>query len=184
MTTTTPKTLPTLPQSLLNTIGEYGMARTDGVSALEVTHRWQLLISGIKEYTAEVLEAALAAQPPAVAARTFDQWWTEIENFSMRGERLCDLLSKPSLAQVAYDEGVAAALGQQAKSSIHAGSGAFEPDLGSGSQPLVEAPKPIAVVGSKAAGGRRFVGSTLEFRDLPDGTKLYAAPVRGPGELE
>lgn len=46
----------------------------------------------------------------AASVRTFDQWWTEIENFAMRGERLADLLSKPALAQVAYDEGVAAAL--------------------------------------------------------------------------
>ena len=55
-------------------------------------------------------QAALASQPVAVVpeVRTFDQWWTEIENFAMRGERLCELLSKPALAQVAYDEGLAA----------------------------------------------------------------------------
>jgi hypothetical protein len=42
-----------LPDSLLNTIGEYGMARTDRVSQLEVTHRWQLLIAGIKAYASD-----------------------------------------------------------------------------------------------------------------------------------
>lgn len=52
--------LPTLPQSLLNTIGEYGMARTDRVSELEIQHRWLLLIVGIKDYTASVLDAQLA----------------------------------------------------------------------------------------------------------------------------
>jgi hypothetical protein len=41
---------PTLPQSLLDLIGEYGMARTDGVSDVERLHRWQLLIDGIKDY--------------------------------------------------------------------------------------------------------------------------------------
>jgi hypothetical protein len=41
---------PTLPQSLLNLIGDYGMARTDGVSDVERLHRWQLLIDGIKAY--------------------------------------------------------------------------------------------------------------------------------------
>jgi hypothetical protein len=42
--------LPALPQSLINLIGEYGMARTDGVSYVERLHRWQLLIEGVKEY--------------------------------------------------------------------------------------------------------------------------------------
>ncbi len=41
---------PILPQILINLIGEYGMARTDGVSPLEVQHRWELLIKGIKAY--------------------------------------------------------------------------------------------------------------------------------------
>jgi hypothetical protein len=48
--------MPTLPQSLLNLIGEYGMARTDGVSQLEIQHRWLQLIAGIKTY-------ALATHP-------------------------------------------------------------------------------------------------------------------------
>jgi hypothetical protein len=42
--------VPNLSQELINTIGEYGMARTDGVSEAEVLHRWQLVLSGIKRY--------------------------------------------------------------------------------------------------------------------------------------
>jgi len=53
---TTPE-LPILPQSLINTIGDYGMARIDGVSQMERWHRWQLLIAGIKDYAASVLAA-------------------------------------------------------------------------------------------------------------------------------
>lgn len=45
-----PTVAPTLPQSLLDLIGDYGMARTDGVSDVERLHRWQLLIDGIKAY--------------------------------------------------------------------------------------------------------------------------------------
>lgn len=39
-------------------------------------------------------------------------------------------------------------------------------------------PQEVAVgeVNSKAPGGRRFVGYTYKFIDLPDGTKLYTAP--------
>ena len=48
------KNLPTLPKSLLDVIGEYGMARTDGASPLDVQHRWELLIAGIKDYAASV----------------------------------------------------------------------------------------------------------------------------------
>lgn len=49
--------LPMLPASLLNTIGEYGMARTDRVSELTVQYRWEMLIAGIKDYTAAQLKA-------------------------------------------------------------------------------------------------------------------------------
>lgn len=42
--------VPNLSQELINTIGEYGMARTDGVSEAEVLHRWQLVLSSIKRY--------------------------------------------------------------------------------------------------------------------------------------
>jgi hypothetical protein len=45
---------PPLPQSLLDLIGEYGMARTDGVSDVERLHRWLKLIKGIKAYAAGV----------------------------------------------------------------------------------------------------------------------------------
>lgn len=45
----------TLPQHLLNLIGEYGMARTDGVSELEIQHRWLMLIQGIKDYARSLL---------------------------------------------------------------------------------------------------------------------------------
>lgn len=47
---------PPLPQSLLDLIGEYGLARTDGVSDVERLHRWQKLIEGIKAYAAGVRE--------------------------------------------------------------------------------------------------------------------------------
>lgn len=49
--------LPMLPASLLNTIGEYGMARTDRVSELTVQYRWKLLLAGIKDYTAAQVKA-------------------------------------------------------------------------------------------------------------------------------
>lgn len=52
--------MPTLPKSLLNLIGEYGMARTDGVNDLEIQHRWLMLIAGIKEYARSVLTASEA----------------------------------------------------------------------------------------------------------------------------
>lgn len=53
--------LPMLPPSLLNTIGEYGMARTDRVSELTVQYRWEMLIAGIKDYAAEQVRAAIDA---------------------------------------------------------------------------------------------------------------------------
>ena len=54
--------MPILPKSLLNLIGEYGMARTDGANQLEIQHRWELLIRAIKEYACTV--AALKAGKP------------------------------------------------------------------------------------------------------------------------
>lgn len=71
---TTPQTnpeLPILPKSLLNTIGEYGMARTDRVTPIEITHRWEMLIAGIKDYAASVRDAATQtakAAPEGVSA--------------------------------------------------------------------------------------------------------------------
>jgi hypothetical protein len=63
MTDTLPP-LPMLPQKLLARIGEYGLARTDGVGDPERLHRWQLLIDGIKEYAADYARAALPAAQP------------------------------------------------------------------------------------------------------------------------
>lgn len=53
--------LPTLPQSLLNQICYYGIARTDGKSEAERLYLWQLLIEGIKLYAAEFGRDAIAA---------------------------------------------------------------------------------------------------------------------------
>lgn len=54
--------MPTIPQSLLNLIGEYGMARTDRVGEIEILHRWDALIGGIKDYARSVAYAE-PAQP-------------------------------------------------------------------------------------------------------------------------
>lgn len=56
---------PTLPRYLLDMIGEYGMARTDSVGQLEVQHRWEILIGGIKRYASEY-GRALASRPAEV----------------------------------------------------------------------------------------------------------------------
>jgi hypothetical protein len=57
--------LPVLGPILLGLIGEYGLARTDGVSETERIHRWTLLIDGIKVYAssygAACARAVLAA---------------------------------------------------------------------------------------------------------------------------
>lgn len=45
--------MPMLPDWLLNAIGEYGMARTDRVSDVEIQHRWEELIRYIKRYAAD-----------------------------------------------------------------------------------------------------------------------------------
>lgn len=50
--------MPILPQTLINLIGEYGYARYDGKSEVEITHRWKALIAGIKEYAAQQVKAA------------------------------------------------------------------------------------------------------------------------------
>lgn len=54
--------LPVLNKPLLDTIGEYGMARTDRASPLEVQRRWELLIVGIKDYTKDFARAAVTKQ--------------------------------------------------------------------------------------------------------------------------
>ena len=56
---------PTLPRYLLDMIGEYGMARTDSLGQLEVQHRWEILIGGIKRYASEY-GRALASRPAEV----------------------------------------------------------------------------------------------------------------------
>lgn len=56
-------TPPTLPQSLLTTMGEYGMARTDGVNELEVQARWLALIEGIKLYAVAYGMTVARAKP-------------------------------------------------------------------------------------------------------------------------
>jgi hypothetical protein len=53
--------LPTLPQSLLNTISDYGMARTDGKSDVERLELWKDLNSAIKHYAAVYGRYAIAA---------------------------------------------------------------------------------------------------------------------------
>jgi hypothetical protein len=57
---------PTLPHELLKIIGEYGMARTDGVGMMEVTNRWEALIRAIKRYAADVAASASPVAPPVV----------------------------------------------------------------------------------------------------------------------
>ena len=54
--------LPTLPRWLLDIIGEYGMARTDNASPIEVQHRWEVLIGGIKRYAREYGAACWAGE--------------------------------------------------------------------------------------------------------------------------
>jgi hypothetical protein len=66
-------TLPPLPEKLLARIGEYGLARTDGVGDPERLHRWQLLIDGIKEYAADYARAALPAAQPTVNPPEFQE---------------------------------------------------------------------------------------------------------------
>jgi hypothetical protein len=50
-----------LPQSLINQIGEYGLARTDKVTEIERIHLWQLLIDGIKEYAKDYTAEQLSS---------------------------------------------------------------------------------------------------------------------------
>lgn len=57
----TPGEMPRLPQHLLNIIGEYGHARTDGLSDPDRCHLWETLIAAIKNYAWSCL-ASPAAQ--------------------------------------------------------------------------------------------------------------------------
>jgi hypothetical protein len=76
--------LPILPNTLLNLIAEYGLARTDGVSDIERLARWELLIAGIKCYAGDVLAAA-APVPVERQPLTDDEirmlWWNDQKAF-------------------------------------------------------------------------------------------------------
>lgn len=50
-----------LPQELIDALGEYGCARSDGVSDPVRLHRWQLVVDRIKEHTRANVTAALAS---------------------------------------------------------------------------------------------------------------------------
>ncbi len=61
---------PTLPRYLLDMIGEYGMARTDSVGQLEVQHRWETLIGGIKRYASDFASTAQGTQADSAPVST------------------------------------------------------------------------------------------------------------------
>jgi hypothetical protein len=69
-----------LPDSLLNLIGEYGMARTDGVGELEVLHRWETLIRGIKDY-AQVLQSIQSPPAPQSGKPSVEQMPEHLREF-------------------------------------------------------------------------------------------------------
>lgn len=100
--------LPILPQSLIDQIGRYGLARTDGLSEIERIHLWTELIAGIKSYTARCiadpicnadLRAALARVPllqavpagwvlaPATATNDMLLAMCEVKNSTLSGSR-------------------------------------------------------------------------------------------------
>lgn len=60
--------LPILPQTLLNRIADYGMARTDGLPDIDRIDLWESLIACIKRYAGaygqECSRAATAAKTP------------------------------------------------------------------------------------------------------------------------
>lgn len=58
-------TMPALPRELLDQLGEYGMARTDGVSPVEINHRWAQVIDGIKRYAASQVAPVQDVAPMA-----------------------------------------------------------------------------------------------------------------------
>lgn len=63
---------PTLPRYLLDMIGEYGMARSDGVGQLEVQHRWETLIGGIKRYASDFTRSAAQSTAPVSTGQAGD----------------------------------------------------------------------------------------------------------------
>jgi hypothetical protein len=65
--------LPPLPQSLLNLIDEYGMARADGLNDVDRVARWSALIAGIKSYARSALTASEAAAQDHIAGKMVAQ---------------------------------------------------------------------------------------------------------------
>jgi hypothetical protein len=62
--------LPELPAKLINSLGEYGMSRSDGCSDLITMHRWETVIGNIKAYAeAAVLSALAEKDADAVSER-------------------------------------------------------------------------------------------------------------------
>lgn len=62
-----PGNMPILPQHLLNIIGDYGLARTDGLNELDRIDLWEKLIRAIKTYAWACQPDAPAIQPPPSA---------------------------------------------------------------------------------------------------------------------
>lgn len=54
---TTEPAMPTLPHHLIDLIGEYGLARSDGLSEISRLHLWEQLIDGIKDYARACMQA-------------------------------------------------------------------------------------------------------------------------------
>lgn len=54
--------LPPLPQTLIDLIGNYGLARSDGASEPERLHRWQLVLDSIKAYALSARSALPVGQ--------------------------------------------------------------------------------------------------------------------------
>ncbi|MEX5744695.1 hypothetical protein [Massilia sp. X63] len=53
--------LPILPDTLLEWISDYGLARTEGVGEVDRLHIWEMLIKGVKQYATDYARAAVEA---------------------------------------------------------------------------------------------------------------------------
>lgn len=73
--TTQTQAVELLPQSLIDLIGEYGMARTDGLSDPDRIHLWEMLIREIKLFAIAHAAASIEA-PTSEPARgaSIDTW--------------------------------------------------------------------------------------------------------------